>query len=616
MVAKLQEIVIAYFQFCSFTVTSIDLTTKLKWPAHAVKYTSTKPSLSYSSEPSFYSHNINLSKEQEKRRKDLFVICDLLDEMIDYVGCREKKGRSKKKSKRKSKAKNEAGSSGLSVPSKKKKKKSKKDRKPRLSSESHGTENLSQAVEASSSGLANKPIASSKEVETTAKEVEPAFSTLANGDNIKVEKQVKRLKRMKKKLMSGTSEHPTGPSPIKKSKSASAQEVKHEETNQQKIKIAFSQNSGKLSAKSKWDTSSDEEVTSRKGAISYRFSDESDTQVARKKMNESVVPKQKLKQTTFGKMQPGGILQTIEIHNPLPDMKPAVPLAHPNPGPDVVAKSVSRSRSRSRSSRSRSRSRSYSYSTDGSYHRRRRRGGKRSRRSYSRSISRSRSRSYSSSRSRSRSYSRSHSRSSSRSRSRYRSYSRSSYSSYSSRSYSSRSRTRSPRYTRAVQPKYNNTRAYNLGKRKKFNKKKNQFKNQQNQQHQNPAILKVLETGRMKAEETVMRLKKQKEEQEDLKKRTMESIAKAASSAGIPLPTTTAAASSSTSANSSTATGTKAQANNIGELLSVTCINLLLCRDTTISCIAFCALDLTILTVALYLVLFINFIFSYIYSRC
>lgn len=43
----------------------------------------------------------------------------------------------------------------------------------------------------------------------------------------------------------------------------------------------------------------------------------------------------------------------------------------------------------------------------------------------------------------------------------------------------------------------------------------------------------------MKAEETVMRLKKQKEQQQDLQKRAMESIAKAASSAGIPLPSTT-----------------------------------------------------------------------------
>lgn len=37
-----------------------------------------------------------------------------------------------------------------------------------------------------------------------------------------------------------------------------------------------------------------------------------------------------------------------------------------------------------------------------------------------------------------------------------------------------------------------------------------------------------------------MRLKKQKEEQQDLQKRAMASIAAAASSAGIPMPTTTA----------------------------------------------------------------------------
>lgn len=64
--------------------------------------------------------------------------------------------------------------------------------------------------------------------------------------------------------------------------------------------------------------------------------------------------------------------------------------------------------------------------------------------------------------------------------------------------------------------------------------------------HQNPNIQKQLETGRMKAEETVMRLKKQKEEQEDRQKRTMENIVRAASKKGISLNTTNNRASVST----------------------------------------------------------------------
>ncbi|XP_067946238.1 G patch domain-containing protein 8-like isoform X2 [Watersipora subatra] len=411
---------------------------------------------------------------------------------------------------------------------------------------------------AASSSTHLSTAATTKAVDINAKDVLPSFSSIANGENVKVEKKVKKLKHLKKKILN---EHPGNSAAVKKPKIIQPECVV-DETSQQRIKIAFNQNSGKLSTKSKWDTSSDEEGSSRKGAISYRFSDESDTQPSiepKKKIQDALSqkPPAKSKQMPFGRMQPGGILQSIEIHNPLPDMKPAVPIAHPNPGPDGAGvKSPSKSKSRSRS-RTRSRSRSYSYSTDGSYHRshRRKRHSKRRKRSYSRSYSRSRSRSYSSSRSRS--YSRSYSRSTSRSHSRYRSYSRSSYSSYSSRSYSSRSRSRSPRYTRAVQPKYNNTRAYNLGKRKKFNKKKNQYKNQQNQIHQNPNIQKQLETGRMKAEETVMRLKKQKEQQEDLQKRALESIAKAASSAGIPLPSSTATSTppvSAASSNTSAAT--------------------------------------------------------------
>jgi len=93
--------------------------------------------------------------------------------------------------------------------------------------------------------------------------------------------------------MSGSgNDHPVvpGPSPVKKSKppgvsGKSASGAAVSEQSQAKIKIAFSQNSGKLSSttKSKWDSSSDEEGSSRKGAISYRFSEESDSEKADEK---------------------------------------------------------------------------------------------------------------------------------------------------------------------------------------------------------------------------------------------------------------------------------------------------------------------------------------------
>lgn len=565
-----------------FSVKSIDLVSKLKWPVSSVRYTAASPVISFSCNPSFYEHDINLSKEAEKHRNNLFIISDVLDEIIDLVEytakhkSRKRKGRqsvkscaSKKKQNKApiipnmeaSKAKTPEGdvSIGDTVISDRKPqssgKKSRRRKHHKRKSSTSVHEQPSVSTEAADvtpnstkapSKTPTKTPTKDPELPTTAKTALLSPSAISN-ENSKVDKQVKRLKKLKKKVMSGSgNDHPVvpGPSPVKKSKppgvsgkSASGAAAAVSEQSQAKIKIAFSQNSGKLSSttKSKWDSSSDEEGSSRKGAISYRFSEESDSE----KADEKPTPKKKAPATNpFGKMQSGGMLKTIEMHNPLPDAKPAVPLAHPNPGPDRTS-SHSRSRSRSRSnSKSRSRSRSSSYSSDDSYYRSRRRRRTKRRRSYSKSYSRSRSRSYSSSRSRSRSYSRSYSRSSSRSRSRYRSYSRSSYSSYTSRSYSSRSRSRSPRYTRAVQPKYNNTRAYNLGKRKKF-KKKNQFKNQNQQNpHQNPNIQKQLETGRAKAEETVMRLKKQKEEQQDLQKRAMASIAAAASSAGISLPTT------------------------------------------------------------------------------
>lgn len=535
----------------SCPVISIDGKTKLDWPVTAVKQTSTLPPLSFSCNPSFYHHSLSLSKEDERHRTDLFIISDILDEIIDVLEYSPKPKHMKHKSKSKSKKKKHkekqdaaakqnavestVGTKNVQAQSSKlKKKKSKKRQKTPKS-----TRQTSQEVDLQQTAAVIE-VEPTKSIGTP--EVNKSLSP-ANGESLKVEKRVKRLKRLKKKVLSSTTDEALAPSPVKKAKPAVTATKDGGDSNQQRITIAFNQPSGKLSTtKSKWDTSSDEEGPSRKGAISYRFSEESE--------NENPVKPDSAKTNStgskglpFGKMQPGGMLKTIEINNPLPDLKPSVPIAHPNPGPDTRAtKSRSRSRTRSRS-RSRTRSRSYSYSSDDSYYRSRkgRKRGRRHRRSYSRSYSRSRSRSYSSSRSRSRSYSRSYSRSTSRSRSRYRSYSRSSYSTYSSASYSSRSRSRSPRYTRAVQPKYNNTRAYKLGKRKKFNKKKNQYKNQQNQQaHQNPNIQKQLETGRAKAEETVMRLKKQKEEQQDLQKRAMASIAAAASSAGIPLPKSTA----------------------------------------------------------------------------
>lgn len=576
--------------YFSFTVTSIDRRTQFQWPETAVKYTETKPALSYSCNPSFYQHNITLSKDEESRRTDLFIISDLLDDIVDVIEYKEKKShtsskkrkgttKSKKSKRRKKDRRSKEGkvetegvtaiTSGLATAPKKKKSKDSK-RRYKTAVSSVPTSQVSCTDSKESTSKPSQHSVDRRISESTSEQPLPSTSKEAdalneqggvkkelilspvNGENVKVEKHVKRMKRLKKKVMASTNNISAGLSG-KKPKSITAGLIKEEkgsgEPNQQKekIKIAFSQQNSKLaSAKSKWDTSSDEEGSSRKGAISYRFSEGSGTEnVDEKKAVPALMKEEPQRKTApFGKMQPGGMLKTIEMNNPLPDPKPAVPLAHPNPGPDggaMAARSRTRSRTRSHS-RSRSRSRSASYSSDGSHHRgRRSKRRHRRRRSYSRSYSRSRSRSYSSSRSRSRSYSRSYSRSTSRSRSRFRSYSRSSYSSDYSRSSSSRSRSRSPRYTRAVQPKYNNTRAYNLGKRKKY-KKKNQFKNQQNQQpHQNPAMQKILESGRAKAEETVMRLKKQKEEQQDMMKRAKDAIAAAASSAGITNPTTTAA---------------------------------------------------------------------------
>lgn len=614
------------FRFFSFSVTSIDFITKVNWPAISIKRTATKPSLVYSCNPSFYSHRVSLTKEEERHRNDLFISSDVIDDMIDHIEENSEENSSQSRSKRshkKSRKKNSHDSKhskkneavddntksvteeqlgALSVDAAKK---TPKKHRKRKSSKSLSTDTVTTTTEGgptpcdtTSGGPSKVPAAAAKDTEGDAKDIALSLATIANGDNVKIDKKVNRLKRMKKKILT---ESNTSSLLIKKPKAVAvvSKESKvsaPDDSSQQKITIAFSQNSGKLaSTKSKWDTSSDEEDSARKGAISYRFSEESDPEqssAATKKIKDlsaadagSGNQQSKPKSVPFGKMQPGGMLKTIEMHNPLPDLKPSVPIAHPNPGPDgAVARSKTRSRTRSRSARSRSRSGSYSSSDDSFRRSRRRRKHDRRRRSYSRSTSRSRSRSYSSSRSRSRSYSRSYSRSTSRSRSRYRTYSRSSSSSYTSRSYSSRSRSRSPRYTRAVQPKYNNTRAYNLGKRKKFNKKKNQFKNQQNQQpHQNPNIQKQLETGRAKAEETVMRLKKQKEEQEGLQKRAMESIAKAASSAGIPMPTT--GAPSSSTPNTSTKSNSPPNSMLNGECRSL-CLLWLIVNSCVGNCIA------------------------------